>query len=237
MSFTRTCVVAGTGPGNGAAIAKAFAKQGFHVALLARSEGYLKTLAGEIGNATAVTCDLSSESSIAEAAKSIHANCPPVEVLVFNAGGSSSFRPGSLLGVKPDELIKSVAARSMGPLALSQHLLPSMVERKKGSVLFTGATAAMRGSANFGFVAIPAFSTKALAESMAREFMPQGIHVSHIVLDGAVLSENTRKWKPNAADDEFLHPDDIAAQYVMLHNQPRTTWTFELQIRPFSEKW
>ncbi|ORY47075.1 short-chain dehydrogenase/reductase SDR [Rhizoclosmatium globosum] len=237
MSFLKTCVVAGTGPGNGAAIARAFSKEGFHVALLSRSNTFTSSLASELGNATAITCDLSDEISIAQAAKKIESECPPVEVLVFNAGGASTFRPGTLLDIQPSELIKSISARSMGPLALSQHLLPGMVERKKGSVLFTGATASLRGSANFAFVAIPSFSCKALAESMAREFMPKGIHVSHIVLDGAVESERARQWMPNAGPDDLIQPKDVAANYVMLHNQPRSTWTFELVLRPAVEKW
>ncbi|KAJ3067031.1 hypothetical protein HDU98_009745 [Podochytrium sp. JEL0797] len=196
------------------------------------------TLAAELGNATVVVCDLSAEESIAAATKKILASCPPVEVLVFNAGGPGSFHPGSLLNLKADALLATVSARSIGPLSLTQHLLPQMIERKKGTVLFTGATAAMRGGANFAFLAVPAFATKALAESMAREFMPQGIHVAHVVLDGVILSETTKLWKgPNAVEDEFLHPSEIASQYVMLHNQPKTAWTFELQLRPFSEKW
>ncbi|KAJ3011970.1 UNVERIFIED_CONTAM: hypothetical protein HDU68_001440 [Siphonaria sp. JEL0065] len=237
MSLTRTCIVAGVGPGVGGAVARAFSQLGFHVALLARSTSFTQSLAAELGNATAVECDLSNEESIATAAKSIIANCPPVEVLLFNAGGSSTFRPGTLLDIKPSELISTVTARSMGPLAFAQQILPGMVERKKGSVFFTGATASTRGSANFAFVAIPAFATKALAESMAREFMPKGIHVSHLILDGMVESKQARASMPQAGPDDLIQPKNVAEQYVMLHNQPKSAWTFELVIRPSVEKW
>ncbi|KAI9333245.1 hypothetical protein BDR26DRAFT_868428 [Obelidium mucronatum] len=237
MSFSRTCIVAGVGPGVGGAVARAFSQQGFHVALLARSTGFTESLASELGNATAFSCDLSSEESISNAAQAIISRCPPVEVLVFNAGGSATFRPGSLLDIKPSELIGTVTARSMGPLAFAQHILPGMVERKKGSIFFTGATASTRGSANFGFVAIPAFATKALAESMAREFMPKGVHVSHLILDGMVESERARQWLPNAGPDDMIQPKSVADQYVYLHNQPKNTWTFEMIVRPAAEKW
>ncbi|ORY47074.1 NAD(P)-binding protein [Rhizoclosmatium globosum] len=237
MSLQKSCIVAGTGPGNGAALARAFSKEGFHIVLLARSSDFIQSLASELGNATAITCDLSDEASIAQAAKRIESECPPVEVLIFNAGGASTFRPGTLLNVSPSDLLKTIAARTTGPLSLSQHILPGMVTRKKGSIFFTGATASTRGSKNFALLAIPSFSTKALAESMAREFMPKGIHVSHIVLDGSLESECAREWKPNAGPDDFMQPKDVAASYVMLHNQPRSTWTFELVLRPSVEEW
>jgi NADP-dependent 3-hydroxy acid dehydrogenase YdfG len=95
----------------------------------------------------------------------------------------------------------------------------------------------MRGSANFAFIAVPKFATKALAESLAREYGPQGVHVSHIVIDGVVESEQGRKWKVGAGPDDLIQPKDVAAQLVMLHEQPKSTWTFELAIRPAAEKW
>ncbi|KAI8611158.1 short-chain dehydrogenase/reductase SDR [Chytriomyces sp. MP71] len=220
MSLSKTCVIAGVGPGIGAAAARAFSREGYHVALLARSEGYLQTLAAELGNATAVVCDLSSTASIANAAKTIH-TLPPVDVIVLNA----------------DDLLKAVAARTSGPLSLLQHLMPPMVERKAGSIFFTGATAALRGSANFAFVAIPAYTTRALAESMAREFMPQGIHVAHLILDGMVESAWSRQWKPDASPDDLIQPANVADTYLWLHRQPRSTWTSELVVRPAKEKW
>ncbi|KAI8611121.1 hypothetical protein BC830DRAFT_1084282 [Chytriomyces sp. MP71] len=240
MSLLKTCVVAGVGPGVGAATARAFSREGYHVALLARSEGYLKertqTLAAELGNATVVVCDLASTDSIANAAKTIH-TLPPVDVIVLNAGGAQAFRPGSVLNVNADDLLKAVAIRTSGPLSLLQHLMPAMVERKAGSVFFTGATAALRGSANFAFVAIPAYTTRALAESMAREFMPQGIHVAHLVLDGMVESERARQWKPDAEPDDLIQPANVADTYLWLNKQPRSTWTSELTVRPAREKW
>ncbi|KAJ3205892.1 hypothetical protein HDU82_004892 [Entophlyctis luteolus] len=251
-SFSRTAVVAGTGPGIGAALARAFSKEGYHVALLARSSAFAEALAAEIGHASFVQCDLSDESSVLKAAAIIEETLPPTEVspevesvfviqtahcqvLCFNGGGSGTFRQESILDVNPAELLKTVTARSIGPLRLSQRFIPGMLSRGKGSVFFTGATAAMRGSANFAYVAIPAFSTKALAESMAREFMPKGIHVAHVILDGVVDSEKARTWKKEP--DALLAPASVAASYVMLHNQPKAAWTFELVLRPSVEKW
>ncbi|KAJ3380774.1 hypothetical protein HDU84_005608 [Entophlyctis sp. JEL0112] len=222
-SFSRTAVVAGTGPGIGAALARAFSKEGYHVALLARSSAFAEALAAEIGHASFVQCDLSDESSVLKAAAIIEETLPPTEVspevLCFNGGGSGTFRQESILDVNPAELLKTVTARSIGPLRLSQRFIPGMLSRGKGSVFFTGATAAMRGSANFAYVAIPAFSTKALAESMAREFMPKGIHVAHVILDGVVDSEKARTWKKE--------PDALLAP----------AWTVALVLRPSVEKW
>ncbi|KAI8833665.1 hypothetical protein BJ741DRAFT_535334 [Chytriomyces cf. hyalinus JEL632] len=252
----KTVVIAGVGPGVGSATARAFQKEGYHVALLSRSMDYLsnaclkQSLANELGNATAVQCDLTEKDSVASAARAI-SGMPPVEVVVLNAGGPSTFRRGSVLDMDADDLAKAVSARTVGPLRLLQHLLPSMVinhklshpknsakiERKEGSVFFTGATASLRGSANFAYVAVPAFSTRALAESTARELMPLGLHVSHLVLDGIVDSENARGWKPDAGPDDLIQPARVADTFLMLHRQPKSVWTFELTVRPANEIW
>ncbi|KAJ3256812.1 hypothetical protein HDU77_002950 [Chytriomyces hyalinus] len=208
-NLLKTVVIAGVGPGVGSATARAFQKEGYHVALLSRSMDYLSSLANELGNATAVQCDLTDKDSVASAARAI-SGMPPVE---------------------------AVSARTVGPLRLLQHLLPSMIERKEGSIFFTGATASLRGSANFAYVAVPAFSTRALAESTARELMPLGLHVSHLVLDGIVDSENTRAWKPDAGPDDLIHPSKVADTFLMLHRQPKSVWTFELIVRPANEIW
>ncbi|KAJ3232058.1 hypothetical protein HDU78_007341 [Chytriomyces hyalinus] len=235
-NLLKTVVIAGVGPGVGSATARAFQKEGYHVALLSRSMDYLSSLANELGNATAVQCDLTDKDSVASAARAI-SGMPPVEVVVLNAGGPSTFRRGSVLDMDADDLAKAVSARTVGPLRLLQHLLPSMIERKEGSVFFTGATASLRGSANFAYVAVPAFSTRALAESTARELMPLGLHVSHLVLDGIVDSENTRAWKPDAGPDDLIHPSKVADTFLMLHRQPKSVWTFELIVRPANEIW
>ncbi|KAJ3320927.1 hypothetical protein HDV06_004705 [Boothiomyces sp. JEL0866] len=229
----RTAVIAGVGPGIGLSLAKSFAKEGYHVALLARNLSYLDQVQKEIGNATAFACDLSSESSIKSVTQQIIKELPPVEVTVMNAG--AAFSPKPFLEVNPSDLHAAFNLQTIGTVHLLQSLLPGMVERQKGTVIITGATASLRGSAKFVPLAVPKFATKALAESLAREFGPQGVHVSHVIIDGVVDSEKGRAWKKSTNPDDYIQPDAVAWNYVQLHKQPKPTWTFELILRPAAE--
>ncbi|KAJ3271339.1 hypothetical protein HDV01_006844 [Terramyces sp. JEL0728] len=227
MAALKTAVIAGVGPGIGASLARTFAKEGYHVALLARNQAYLNEIQKELGNATAVQCDLSSEASIKNATQFIVKELPPVEVAVMNAG--APFSPKPFLNVDTKDLLSAFNLQTIGTVHFLQGLLPGMLERQKGTVIITGATAALRGAANFVPLAVPKFATKALAESLAREYGSKGIHVSHVIIDGVVDSERGRAWKKSTNADDYIQPDAVALNYVQLHKQPKSTWTFELR--------
>lgn len=231
----RTAVIAGVGPGIGFSLAKAFANEGYHVALLARNQAYLDQVQNEIGNATAIACDLSNESSIKSVTQQIIKDLPPVEVTVMNAG--AAFSPKPFLEINPADLQAAFNLQTIGTVHLLQNLLPGMLERQKGTIIITGATASLRGAARFAPLAVPKFATRALAETLAREFGPKGVHVSHVIIDGVVDSDKGRAWKRSTNPDDYIQPDAVAWNYVQLHKQPKRTWTFELVLRPSTENW
>jgi len=221
-------VVFGAGPGLGGAVARRFAKEGYSVALLTRNVDTTKPLAEAInaekgGRAYSFSVDASDQQSVSTGFKSIRDQLGHVDVLVYNV---AAFGMGSILDIKPEDFEKSWRALCLGAFLASKEVLPSMVEKKKGTILLTGATGARRGAAKFSIFSVSKFGLKALAESMARELQPQGIHVAHVVVDGRIGEEGTS-----------LHPDAIADTYYYLHTQDKSAWTFELELRPFVEKW
>ncbi|CAF5174450.1 unnamed protein product, partial [Rotaria magnacalcarata] len=155
------------------------------------------------------------------------------EVLLYNASG---FFYGGILDLKPEVLQAALNTTVVGALAASQEVLPAMIKNGKGTILFTGATASLRGSAKFAGFAISKFGLRALGQSMAREFGPQGIHVAHIIVDGGIRSPNQAESQPDKDIDSFLNSEAIAETYWQLHIQPRSTWTQELDLRPSTEK-
>jgi NAD(P)-dependent dehydrogenase (short-subunit alcohol dehydrogenase family) len=155
------------------------------------------------------------------------------EVFVYNAG---AFKMGGILDVTPAEFDDCWKANCAGAFYSSREILPGMLAKKRGTILLTGATASMRGSARFSCLAVGKFGLRALAQSMAREFGPQGIHVAHVVVDGQIDLPRTRQMMPSRADDTFLSPDAIAETYYQLHMQHHTAWTLEVDVRPSAEK-
>ncbi|KAF0694785.1 Aste57867_14383 [Aphanomyces stellatus] len=238
-SATRTAIIAGVGPGIGAATARAFANAGYHVALLARNEDYLSGLKADIersgAKASAFPVDLTKSDTIHAAMTSLIATLPPIHVLVCNAG--AAFRPGSILNLDPKALEQSLNVQVLGPLHLTQLVLPEMLLHGEGSIIYTGATASLRAGANFASLAVPKFALRALAQSVAREFNPKNIHVSHVIIDAVVESDQGRQWKRDAPDDALIKPDAIAAEFLHLTRQQKSAWTFELELRPFLEQW
>lgn len=225
---TGVCVVIGVGPGIGAAVAKRFASEGYRVALVSRTEKTLLTIADEIkasgGQALPVVADAGDRASLKAALKKVAKELGEVDVLVYN---SSIVQMGSILEINPDKFSQSFGVSVEGCLTAMQCVVPGMIERKRGTVLITGATASLRGGKNFASFAVGKFGLRALAQSAAREFGPQGVHVSHVILDGLV----------NAADSTAIAPASVADTYWMLHKQPANTWTHELDLRPSTEKW
>ena len=232
----KVAAVLGVGPGLGAAVARRFAREGFGVALMARREESLALVREEIegsgGDALSVAADATDPGSVASAFERVHAELGDPEVFVYNAG---AFRMGGILEIPPEDFDACFRANCAGAFYAAQQVLPAMVERGRGTVLLTGATAALRGSARFSALAVGKFGLRALAQSMAREFGPQGVHVAHVVIDGQIDTPRVREMSPDREEDTMLSPEAIAEAYWRLHTQHRTAWTLELDLRPAVE--
>jgi NAD(P)-dependent dehydrogenase (short-subunit alcohol dehydrogenase family) len=232
----KTAAILGVGPGLGAAVARRFAREGFAVALMARREGSVAGVREEIedagGTALPVSADATDPASVAAAFDEVRSNLGAPEVFVYNAG---AFQMGGILDLSPEKFDECFKANCAGAFYAAQQALPAMVEAGRGTVLLTGATAAMRGGARFSALAVGKFGLRALAQSMAREFGPQGIHVAHVVVDGQIDTPRVREMSPGREDHTMLSPDAIAETYWQLHSQDRTAWTLELDLRPAVE--
>lgn len=236
-------LVVGAGDDTGAAIARAFAREGYIAALVRRpsSAGALQKLADEItsdgGRAVAMPCDARDEEAMIALFDSIESDIGPIEVSVFNVGANVRF---SILEMTSRVYRKIWEMAAFAGFLTGRESAKRMVERGHGSIIFTGATASMRGSDGFAAFASAKFALRALAQSMARELGAKNIHVAHVVIDGMIDSGFIREWLDNFDEmkqgEKLLDPDDIAQNYVMLHNQPRSAWTHELDVRPFAEK-
>jgi len=228
------CVVVGVGPGNGAAFARKFASEGYDIALLARNPDYLKELEGQIAGSTAFAYDVTAVEKSGETFERIKAEMGPIEVLVYNAG-SGQF--GSVDDTTPETFESSWRVNALGCLACAKQVIPDMRKTNTGSIVVIGATASLRGGANFAAFASAKAAQRSLAQSMARHLGPDGIHVAYVIIDGVIDLERTRKMMPDKQDDDFLQPDHIAESVFFLTRQPPSAWTFELDLRPFGEKW
>ena len=229
-------VVTGVGPGLGAALARRFAKD-YIVAMIARRADYLKSLAAEIegsgGHAVAFPADVGDREQIESAFKQIRERLSDPAVLLYNAG-SGNF--GNILEITPEQFETSWRVNSYGAFIAAKEVAPAMVANGKGVMLFTGATAGIKAgpkSVSFG----PAkFAMRGLAQSLSRDLGPRGIHVAWINVDGSIDIPGARGRKPGLNDDDFLKPEAIADTYWHLAHQDRSSWTMELEVRPFKEK-
>ena len=229
-------VVLGVGPGLGVAIARRFAREDFAIGLMARREETLSAAREEVegagGTALAVQVDATDASSVARAFDKVREELGDPRVFVYNAG---AFQMGGILELTPRQFDDCFRANCSGAFYGAQQVLPAMLEQGHGTVIFTGATAALRGSANFAALATGKFGLRALAQSMAREFWPQGIHVAHAVIDGQIDTPRVREMSPEREEHTMLSPDAIAENYWWLHAQDPTAWTLELDLRPSVE--
>ena len=228
------CVVVGVGEGNGAALARAFAREGMTLALLARRTDFTQALAAELDGSRAYSCDVSDPASVAEAFGKIRTELGDPTTLVYNAGSGVW---GDVESIALDGFESSWRVNALGALAVSQEVIPAMKKAGAGTIIFIGATASLRGGPRTAAFAPAKAAQRSLAESMARTLWPQGIHVALIVIDAAVDLPRIRQNMPDKPDDFFLRPDDMAATAVWLANQPRSAWSFEVAVRPYGEKW
>ena len=226
----RLALIVGAGSGLSASIARAFAGAGMKIALAARGIDDLGTLTAEIG-AEAFACDATKPDAVKRLFADLDRDGGAPDVVVYNA----SYRTrGPLVDLDPAEVEKSLLVSAFGGFLVGQEATRRMLPRGSGTILFTGASASVKGYAQSAPFAMGKFALRGLAQSMARELGPQGIHVAHVVVDGGIRSAR----RPDAADrpDALLDPDAIAASYLHLVQQHRSAWTFELEVRPWVER-
>lgn len=235
------CVVIGAGDATGGAIARRFAREGYLTCVTRRSAEKLQPLIAQIeaagGKAHAFGTDARKEEEVVALIEQIESSLGAIEVLVFNIGANAA---ASILEETARKYYKIWEMGCFAGFLNAREVAKRMVERQRGTILFTGATASLRGSANFAAFAGAKHALRALAQSMARELGPKNIHVAHIVIDGAIDTAFIRELFPERyalkAQDGILNPEHIADAYWMLHSQPRDAWTHELDLRPYLEK-
>lgn len=228
------CVVVGVGPGNGAALARRFHAAGYAVALMARSTALISELGRELEGARPYACDVGDEASVAQAFSALAAEMGPVEALIYNAGSGVW---GTIEEVTPQAFEQAWRVNALGALLTSQQVVGPMKRAGRGSIVFIGATASRRGNVKTAAFAPAKAAQRSLAESMARHLWPAGVHVSLLIVDGVVDLPRTRQMMPGKPDTFFVAPNDVAEAALQLTRQPRSTWTFELEVRPFGEAW
>jgi NAD(P)-dependent dehydrogenase (short-subunit alcohol dehydrogenase family) len=241
LSHKGVCLVIGAGDATGGAIARRFAREGYAACITRRSADKLQLLVTQItaagGTAVAFGSDARKEEEVVALVERIEATIGAIEVLVFNIGANV---PCSILEETSRKYYKIWEMGCFSGFLNGREVAKRMVERHHGTILFTGATASIRGSANFAAFAGAKHGLRALAQSMARELGPLGIHVAHTIIDGAIDTVFIRDNFPDRyalkAHDGILNPDHIADAYWMLHTQPRDAWTHELDLRPYMEK-
>lgn len=242
QSRQKVALVIGAGDATGGAIARRFAREGYIACVTRRSADKLQPLVDSIraagGQAFGYSSDARKEEDVTQLFEQIEAEHGPVEVLVFNIGANV---PCSILEETPRKYFKIWEMACFSAFLNAREVAKRMVTRQKGTMLFTGATAGLRGSANFAAFAGAKHALRALAQSAARELGPQNIHVAHVVVDGAIDTDFIRTSFPERYalkdEDGILNPEHIADSYWYLHSQPRDAWTFELDLRPWIEKW
>jgi NAD(P)-dependent dehydrogenase (short-subunit alcohol dehydrogenase family) len=234
MSKPPVCAVVGVGPGNGAALARRFAKEGFSVACLSRSNGFRSELAKSLPGAKDYACDVADHVSVESAFAAIKKDLGEVDVLVYNAG-SGSWANVETLNVVDFET--SFRVNATGLLTTAKQVIPSMKLKGSGSIVVIGATASRRGMPMTAGFAPAKAAQRSLAESMARHLWPSGIHVSLVIIDGVVDIPQTRERMRDKPDSFFVSPDGVADTALWLTRQSRAAWSFEVEARPFGEKW
>lgn len=230
----RVCVIVGVGPGNGAAIARRFAASGYRTALCSRSREHLASIAQEIPGASVHPYDVCDPEAAEPVFSRIRRELGPVAVLVYNAG-SGVF--ASIDDATVEMLESAWQVNTRGLFVAAKQVLPDMRRAGGGSIVVVGATASIRGGPHFAPFASAKAAQRSLAQSMARHLGPEGIHVSTVIVDGVVNLPRIRERMPDRPDTFFIEPDDVAEAVHFLAHQSRQGWTFELDLRPFGERW
>lgn len=228
------CVVAGVGPGNGLAISQRFAQADYQIAMLARQESTLEPLQAQVANSMALPCDLTESRDIAATFARVKAELGPPDVLIYNAG-SGLF--GAPLDTRPEDFTTAWRVNALGLLLSARQVAPDMISRGGGCIIVTGATASLRGGANFTAFASAKAAQRNLAQSLSRSLGPQGVHVALVIVDGIIDTPRTRELFGDKPDATYLKPAAIAESVFQISAQDRSAWTFELDLRPSGEAW
>lgn len=242
MPNSPVCLIVGAGNGLGAGLARTFAKAGFTICLVRRHADAAQTLLEEVRTlgvaAHAFAADARDPIALSRVFDEVEASVGEIAVAIFNVGGN--VRTG-VLETSPQTYQDVWQTSAFAGFMTGQTAARVMLPRQRGTILFTGATASLRGGAGFSAFAAAKTALRAFAQSLAREFGPQGIHVAHVIVDGIIDSLRVREQQPErvaaAGPDGLLAPDHLAHHYLYLHQQPRDAWTFELDIRPWAERW
>jgi NAD(P)-dependent dehydrogenase (short-subunit alcohol dehydrogenase family) len=226
----RTALIVGVGAGLSASLARLFSKAGIAVALAARRAAELAPLAKEVGG-KAFACDASKRSDVTKLYADVEAALGAPDVVVYNA----SYRTrGPVAELDPVEVEKSLIVSAFGGFLVTQEAVKRMLPHAHGAILFTGASASVKGYAQSAPFAMGKFALRGLAQSMARELSPQGVHVAHFVIDGGIRS--ARRADPPDRPDSTLDPDAIAQNYLNVLRQDRSAWSWEIELRPWVER-
>jgi NAD(P)-dependent dehydrogenase (short-subunit alcohol dehydrogenase family) len=232
MAEQEKALIVGTGEGLSASLARLFAREGMAVALASRKPGKLDALCAETG-AKSYSCDASAPDDVAKLFGDVTGDIGAPDVVVYNASNRAR---GPITELDPEAVKTAVMISCYAGFLVAQQAARQMVARGSGSILLTGASASVKGYPNSSSFAMGKFGLRGLAQSLARELQPQNIHVAHFVIDGGILRPGS---DPRAADrgpDGMLHPDAIAQSYLDIHRQPRSAWSWELELRPWVEK-
>ena len=225
------CAVVGVGPMNGASFARRFVAEGYSVALLSRKTDYSDKLAAEIGSAKAYACDVTDPSAVEAAFAAVRAELGEVDVVVYNAGSGVW---GNIEELSAADFEQTWRINTMGAFLVAKQVIPSMKERGSGTIVFIGATASLRGKPFTTAFAPAKAAQRSLAQAMARHLWPSGVHVALIIVDGGIKPVDAGS---NTDAPENLNPDDIATTAYFLSQQPRSAWSFEVDVRPSRENW
>lgn len=225
------CVIVGIGPKNGAAFARVFARAGYRLALVSRRTELSRELADELGDAASYACDVSDPAAVTGTFAAIRSELGAPAVLIYNAG-SGVWKTADEL--TPHEFEQSFRVNALGLLVSAQQVLPGMREHGRGQIVVVGATASLRGRPKTAAFAAAKAAQRSLAQSLARQCAPEGIHVSLLIIDGGIDDSGAGR---DHADAKRLRPESIAEEALHLTQQDRSAWTFELDLRPLKENW
>jgi NAD(P)-dependent dehydrogenase (short-subunit alcohol dehydrogenase family) len=228
------CVISGVGPGTGTALARRFTAGGHRVAMLARTASRLGALEQELPGAKAYACDVADPAQVEAAIAAIERDLGVPEVLIHNAVGGAF---GTFLEIDPQVLNRNFQVNTMGLLYLARRVAPAMASAGKGSIVVTGNTSALRGKPAFAGFAPTKAAQRILAEAMARDLGPKGVHVAYIVIDAVIDVPWTRERFKDRPDDFFIKPAAIADEAWHVTQQDRSAWSFQVEIRPYRESW
>jgi NAD(P)-dependent dehydrogenase (short-subunit alcohol dehydrogenase family) len=232
-SHSKTALIVGAGSGISASFARQLAKDGYQVALAARDTAKLAPLAGPI-NASTHTCDATDPANVDRLFVEIDQKFPKLDVCLYNA---SARAPGPITDVDRDQARSALMVSAYGGFLVAQAAAQRMLKAGSGTILLTGASASVKGYPHSAVFAMGKFALRGLAQSMARELAPKGVHVAHFVIDGGVRNaEKGRVEGSNASPDSYLDPEAIAESYLHVVKQPRSAWTWEVELRPWTER-